>query len=84
MVQPCVWIRRETDEVKKHEKIKKYEDQELPTALDNIQKQLDLNTTNRLLNGSGQGLSQTCNSYLNNIVILIMAIAVPFDKKKLR
>ena len=46
VVQPCVWIRRETDEVKKQEKIKKYEEEELPTALDNIQKQLDLNTTN--------------------------------------
>ena len=46
VVQPCVWIRRETDEVKKQEKIKKYEEEELPRALENIQKQLDLNTSN--------------------------------------
>jgi len=43
IVQPCVWIRREKDEEKKAEKVKKYVEEELPTALKNFEKHLLMN-----------------------------------------
>ena len=43
IVMPCVWIRREKDEEKKAEKVKKYVEEELPTALKNFEKHLLMN-----------------------------------------